>query len=75
MAIIAGSVNGFGYRPDDVGNTIATASPLSFDGVGFDGSGIIGTNSDVDVWSFTVSGTYVSAAASIPPQSRPILMQ
>ncbi len=55
MAILAGSTNGFGYRADDHGNTIATADPLAFDGAAYSGSGIIGTNIDVDVWSFTVS--------------------
>ncbi len=55
MAILAGSANGFGYRADDHGDSLATADPLAFDGSTFTGSGIIGTNSDVDVWSFTVS--------------------
>lgn len=60
MAILANAVNGFGYRADDVGDSIATASPLAFDGVANSGSGIIGTNSDVDAWSFSIatSDTY-----------------
>lgn len=55
MAILAGTTNGFGYRPDDVGDSITSASPLAFNGSIYSGAGIIGTNSDVDVWSFTVS--------------------
>jgi uncharacterized repeat protein (TIGR01451 family) len=55
MAVLAGSVNGFGYRADDHGDTIATADPLAFDGQVYSGAGNIGTNSDADVWSFTVS--------------------
>jgi hypothetical protein len=62
MAILAGCVNGFGYRADDHGDTIATASPLAFEGSTFSGSGIIGTNTDSDVWS---------SAGSAPPPGQP----
>lgn len=54
MAVIAGTLNGFGYRPDDHGNTLASATPLSFDGSTHSGVGLIGTNDDVDVWSFSI---------------------
>jgi sugar lactone lactonase YvrE len=54
MAVLAGSTNGFGYRPDDHGDTIGTASSLTFDGSIYSGSGIIGTNTDVDAWSFDI---------------------
>jgi VCBS repeat-containing protein len=55
LAILAGTTNGFGYRTDDHGDTIATATPLSTDGSTWDGAGIIETNDDVDVFSFTVA--------------------
>jgi hypothetical protein len=55
MAVLAGSVNGFGYRNDDHGNTSAAATPLTSAGGTWSGSGIIGTNTDVDVFSFDVS--------------------
>ena len=54
MAVVSGTLNGFGYRPDDHGNTTGTATPLSFDGTTYSGAGLIGTNVDVDVWSFSV---------------------
>ena len=39
MAILAGTTNGFGYRSDDHGNTLATATPLSNAGNTWSGSG------------------------------------
>ncbi|WP_017294026.1 S8 family serine peptidase [Geminocystis herdmanii] len=45
--------NGFGYRTDDAGNTIATATPLILSGTSITGSGIIERNTDVDYYSFT----------------------
>ena len=55
MAVIAGTTNGFGYRSDDHGNTTATATPLSNAGTTWSGAGIVGTNTDVDMFSFTVA--------------------
>ncbi|MBR5758113.1 MAG: hypothetical protein IKX88_05915 [Thermoguttaceae bacterium] len=55
--------NGFGYRDDDHGDTIATATPLSFDNSGalvYNASelvsGIIERNTDVDFFSFNLNG-------------------
>ncbi len=42
MAIIAGSVNGFGYRADDHANSLSAATPLATDGSIWSGSGILG---------------------------------
>ncbi len=53
MAIIAGKENGFGYRPDDFGNNIATAAPLPVTGTDVHLSGLIGRSDDRDVWKFT----------------------
>jgi ELWxxDGT repeat protein len=52
--------NGFGYRADDHGTTIATATPLSIvDSVVF-ADGIIERTTDVDYFSFTTSGGNIS---------------
>jgi hypothetical protein len=42
--------NGFGYRPDDVGDTLATAKGLT--GTSFQQFGIIERNTDLDLYSF-----------------------
>lgn len=55
MARIARSVNGFGYRADDHGNTIAAATPLTGVGSGYTATGIIGSNTDVDVFSLSLA--------------------
>jgi hypothetical protein len=53
MAIIAGPVNGFGYRPEDHGQSAATADPLTGTGGLLSGSGVISATSDTDFYSFT----------------------
>jgi len=55
MAVLANSINGFGYRADDHANAPASATPLNQAGPAWSGSGIIETNSDVDAFSFTVA--------------------
>lgn len=57
------TLNGFGYRPDQVGDTILTASPLSGASGARSASGIIETGSDVDVFSFTTTGGSCSFTA------------
>ena len=52
MSVISATNNGFGgYRSDDYGNTISSATPLSGTTT-LTGSGIITRTSDVDVFSF-----------------------
>jgi subtilisin-like proprotein convertase family protein len=47
------SRNGFGYRPDDHGNDITTASPATvIGGTKISGTGVIERNTDVDFFSF-----------------------
>lgn len=47
------SRNGFGYRADDRGNTIGTASLLTVSGTALSGSGIIERTTDVDFYQFS----------------------
>ncbi len=54
MAVLASATNGFGYRADDHGSTIPGASSLAFNGSLYSGRGIVGTNSDVDLWALPV---------------------
>lgn len=66
LAIIT-SGNGFGYRGDDYGNTPATAAPLqAVDGKVFK-TGIIGRNTDLDVFSFTIPAGRIDITASPDP--------
>lgn len=55
LAIISRTGNTFGYRVDDVGNTIAAATAMSANGNTRSGSGVITQISDVDVFSFNVA--------------------
>lgn len=57
LAKISSATYGVGYRADDYGNTIATASPLGVSGTGsVSTSGIIGRTGDIDVLSFSTTG-------------------
>ncbi len=47
--------NGVAYRADDHGNDISSATPLVLMGNAFSDSGIIGTNTDVDVFHITLA--------------------
>jgi len=63
LSVIASSANGFGYRTDDFGGTIASASTLSLNGTTFSKQGVIEKASDADVFSFTTGTGAVTLAA------------
>jgi serralysin len=68
LAIISSATNGFGYRPDDHGNTRALADQLTEpNGVDLSGSGVIEQNTDVDYFHFTSDGGTVSIRADVAP--------
>jgi hypothetical protein len=55
---------GDGFRPDDVPNTIAAATPLPDDGAGLQSaSGIVERMTDADAFSFVAGGNAFSVAA------------
>jgi hypothetical protein len=64
MAVIGS--NSFGFKPDDAGNTVATAAPLVVAGNQVSTSGIISSMSDVDVWSFSTDTSQVSLSVAAP---------
>src|SRR5437870_1404559 len=63
MAVISGSNNGFGYRPDAVGNSITAALSLGSN-TSFTASGIIERTTDADYFSFITTGGDVTLNAS-----------
>lgn len=77
LSIIVSPQNGFGYRPDDHGSTLATADLLELDPIGIDsdvntylGEGVIELNSDVDYFSFTVEGLGEIISLDVDPFQR-----
>ena len=65
IEIIANKVNGFGFAPDDAGDTLGTAAPLSFTGSTIEQRGVIDKLGDRDVFSFNTTrggGMLVSAS-------------
>lgn len=67
MALLAGPLNGFGYRPDDHGDTLATATPLPITGGQFQLDGLIHQPTDLDVFSFTTTGGLASFQLRVAP--------
>ncbi|MCS3799974.1 T9SS type A sorting domain-containing protein [Niastella sp. OAS944] len=68
LAIISGATNGFGYRTDDIGNTLISATSVGFASTGFSTTGLINSGTDKDVFKFTLpAATYVHLNAI--PQS------
>ena len=66
MAVLARAANGFGYRPDDHGNTVTTATPLAVSGNQVSGSGIIATTSDLDYFSLRTDAGQITLSVSVP---------
>jgi len=64
LAILAGAADGFGYRADDHGNSVASANALAVLGSTFNGSGVIERSSDADYFSFSTAGGVVDFTAS-----------
>lgn len=60
LAILSGSLNGFGYRNDDHGATLLSATEISPTGTAFSNKGIIERSNDVDAFSFTANNGTLS---------------
>ncbi len=60
LSIITNTANNFGYRPDDAGNTVATATPVGVTSNNLSISGVIEQTTDVDVYRFTTGAGQVS---------------
>ncbi len=69
LAVISRGKNGFGYRPDDHGNTPATASAMSPVDGGLMATGIITTTDDIDYFSFETDTSQVTLTLTLPAQN------
>jgi hypothetical protein len=71
MKILAGSQNGFGYRLDDHGGWLNTATPMATPLTAFQattGKGVITKTTDTDMFSFTTAGGSVEIRVNGAPQ-------
>lgn len=59
--------NGFGFRTDDHGGTIATADPMNITSDGWSASGIIGFFDFADCFTFTTLGGELGFAVDVAP--------
>src|SRR5262249_9939654 len=58
--------NGFGYRDDSTGNSIATANALTVSAAQVSGSGILVSASDTDFWSFNTNAGQITLNVNVP---------
>lgn len=58
IAMIGRAANRFGFRADDHADTFATATLLSRVGANWTATGLVGTTTDFDVFSFTTATTH-----------------
>lgn len=66
MAVIARAANGFGYRPDEAGDTPSTAAGLTVSSTTLSGAGVITSHSDLDYWSFSAGPGTINLTVSVP---------
>ena len=70
LAVLTRDVNGFGYRPDEAGDTVESASALTPSAAGQTATGVITTLDDVDMYSFTqMSGGHASIRVDVAARS------
>ena len=67
MTVLAGATNGFGYRPDPHGGTIATAETLLPIGNTLSAVGVIDTPTSVDDYKFTTGAGLVTFNLNVAP--------
>ncbi len=67
MAMIASPSNGFGYRADDYGDDLLTATSLTPTGSTISASGIVGQMTDVDVFSFSTGAGQIDLTVDVAP--------
>ncbi len=68
IAIIANAANGFGFIPDEAGNTPTTAAALNAPSGNVNQTGLITTENDSDHFSFTTGGGTVTITATPAPK-------
>ncbi len=67
MAVLASATDGFGYRPDPHGGTIATAETLLPIGNALSAAGVIDTPTSVDDYKFTTGSGLVTFNLNVAP--------
>ena len=66
MAVISRSANGFGYRADDHGNSINSATLLVVSGNEIAAAGLIATTSDVDFFAVSTATGQITLTVDVP---------
>lgn len=65
LAVISNATNAFGYRADDHGNTVGTATNLAVSGTNRSGSGVIERMTDADYFAFSSGAGAISLTVNV----------
>ncbi len=66
LAVISRPTNGFGYRPDDYGDSPDTAAPLTTENGQLDAHGIITSTADRDYFEFETGSGTITLSVTVP---------
>jgi hypothetical protein len=66
LSVITSATNGFGYRTDDYGDTFNSATNLSFSANQFGVNGLVSTNTDKDLFKFSLSSQQQFKLSALP---------
>jgi hypothetical protein len=67
LSVISGANDGFGYRADDHGSSIAAADALAVTGSSVSAAGVIETTSDLDEFRFSTAGGSSTFSVNVAP--------
>jgi hypothetical protein len=67
LSVLSGNNDGFGYRADDHGSTIATADALGVTGSSVSAAGVIEQTSDLDEFKFSTAGGTSTFSVNVAP--------
>lgn len=73
IAIISSATNGFGFTPDEAGNSIGAAAALTVSGNAINQTGIVSQSSDSDFYRFTVGSNATLSLSANPASVSPDL--
>lgn len=66
LDIIAGAPNNFGYKADDIGNTMANSAVINTPEAGFTASGLINSSTDIDVFKLSLTKSNKLTLSAVP---------
>ncbi len=67
LSVLSRAANGFGYRQQDRGQSVATATPATVSGLALSGAGVITSTADADYYKFSTAAGAINLAVDVAP--------